>query len=328
MSVRHQVLLLLLAPAIAAIAAVLTVPFVPHDVTPQSFTIEPGWTLRTTLKRAAAAGAIRTPRFSEWTARIAGVAAPKAGRYTLPAFASDMDLIRRWHRGEVATVPVTIPEGWTAAEIAAALEKANILPASEFLAATRDTRLAQRYGIPASEVEGYLFPETYQFAPGLPATAAAAAMLETFFARLPADFGARATDVGLTPHQAVILASIIQAETYIPDEMPMVSAVYHNRLRKGMRLQADPTAIYRMPDYDGNLTRAHLGTRTPYNTYVIDGLPAGPIGNPGAAALAAAVSPATTDALFFVATGAGRHVFSRTYAEHQRNVERYQLRRR
>ena len=139
---------------------------------------------------------------------------------------------------------------------------------------------------------------------------------------------AAATARGLTMRQAVTLASIVEKETAVPDERPLVSAVFHNRLRLGMRLETDPTVIYGIANFDGNLTRAHLEDESnPYNTYRIAGLPPGPIANPGAGALRAAVEPAASDALFFVSRNDGSHVFSRTYEEHVGNVQRFQVRR-
>ncbi|RMF17161.1 MAG: endolytic transglycosylase MltG [Candidatus Dadabacteria bacterium] len=315
----------ILAPAIAAIAAMLTAPLYPHDIAPPSLTVDQGATLRQVLREGAKAGVFRTPRFTEWLARLTGNDIPRAGTYRLPDNGSDFDVVRLLHRGAIETTTVTLLEGWTALEYANALSRAGIVSRDAFIDATRNPDLLQRYGIKATEAEGYLFPETYRFAPRLDADTVADVLVRTFFSRLPATYATMAERVGLSLHDAVILASIIQKETYIPEEMPKVSAVFHNRLRRSMRLQADPTAIYRMPGYNGNLTRKHLRTPTPYNTYVIRGLPAGPICNPGLDALLAAVRPANSDALYFVATQDGKHVFSRTLREHNRAVRKHQL---
>jgi len=317
--------LLLAAPPVAILAAVLTVPWIPHASGVESLTVRDGMPLRGVLREAAEQGAIRTPTVTEAWVRLLGYDQPKRGNYTLPATLSDIGLVRYLHRGSVATTRVTVPEGWTAAEIAAALESANVTSATAFRRAATNAALTQRLGIEAGELEGYLFPETYRFAPRLPAERIARTMVQTFFRRLPDNYADKASAVDLSMHEAVILASIIEKEAHHVKEMPQISAVFHNRLQRGMRLQADPTAIYRMPDYAGNLTRAHLRTETPYNTYVISGLPAGPIANPGAAALAAAVAPSDSDALYFVARADGTHVFARSYAEHRRNVAKYQL---
>ncbi len=319
---------LLVLPIFAVGAAVITAPLFPHDVPGSHITIERGSSLRSVLNRAADQGIIRTPKFSEWLARLTGYDQPKYGTYALPDYASDYQILQAWTRGNVATTSVTVLEGWTAVEIATAVELAGIAAGTEFLAATTSATVLDRYGILATEAEGYLFPETYRFAPGLPGTAIVDEMIRTFFARLPATYTTMARALDMNLQDAIILASIVQKETYILDEMPTVSGVFHNRLRRSMKLQADPTAIYRMPGYDGNLTRKHLTTPTPYNTYVITGLPAGPIGNPGLDALVAAVNPQQTTALYFVADHNGRHVFADTYQQHLDNVRRYQLTRR
>lgn len=329
---RLFVLLLLgiLVPAVAITAAIATMVVVPHPIAEQSRRIEvkPGQSLRGTLRTAAAAGAIEQPRLTEWATRLSGGAAPKAGHYHLPARASDWQIVRMLDEGRVATVAVTAPEGLTVREIADLVEKAGVAAADEIVEAARDRGLLDRYGVPATWAEGYLFPETYRFAEGVGGRAVVEAMLAMFRARVPSDYDARAKAAGLGgEYAAVILASIIERETPLVEEMPRVSAVYHNRLRIGMRLQADPTAIYGMPGYDGNLTRRHLQTTTPWNTYRISGLPATPIANPGEQALLAAVEPGPWHDLYFVARGDGSHDFSTTYAEHSRKVERWQIRR-
>lgn len=326
MRLRILLALGLLGPALGIGAAMMTAPWLPRSTPGGLFEVPAGVSTRATLQTAAAEGVLGAPRRTEVWGRILGWDSVKAGTYRIPRSGSDLALLRRMHRGQVETTSVTIPEGLTAEEIAALIERAGITPAAAFIAASRNPDLLAAYGIPATEAEGYLFPETYVFAPGVPAPRVVRRMIDTFFERIPADFAEVATAAGLaSAHEAVILASIIEKETQIPHEMPQVSGVYHNRLRIGMRLQADPTAIYRMPGYQDRLRRVHLQTRTPWNTYVIHGLPAGPIANPGAEALAAAVRPAEIDALFFVSRNDGSHDFSRTYAEHRRKVQHWQL---
>lgn len=329
---RVLVLLLLgiIVPAFAITAGIATMILIPHPIAEQARQIEvqPGQSLRGTLQAAADAGAIEQPRMTEWAARLRGGAVPKAGRYRLPARASDWQILRMLDEGRLATVAVTVPEGLTVREIALLVEEAGVAAADEIVDAARDGSLLERYGVPATYAEGYFFPETYRFAEGVGGRAVVEAMLAMFRARVPPDYDARAKAVGLEgEYAAVILASIIERETSLAEEMPRVSAVYHNRLRIGMRLQADPTAIYGMPGYDGNLTHRHLQTRTPWNTYRISGLPATPIANPGEKALWAAVEPGPWRDLYFVARGDGSHDFSTTYTEHARKVERWQIRR-
>ena len=312
---------LILFPVLAALAAMATAPLYSHHVPESSFTIESGMSLRRVIATAHARDIVRTPKFTEWLARALDRDRPKAGTYRLPQTASDWQLINMFHHGNVETTAVTLLEGWTAGEIANALDAAGVVDTKNFLAATTSPLLLDRYGILATETVGYLFPETYRFARGLDGITVADVMLRTFFSRLPATYATMAEAANLTLHDAVILASIIQRETYVPSEMPLVSSVYHNRLRQSWPLQADPTLTYRMPGYDGNIKIEHKFRQTPYNTYMNRGLPAGPISNPGSEALLAAVLPATSDYMFFVAKGDdGTHDFSRTLTEHNAKV--------
>jgi UPF0755 protein len=298
-----------------------------HPVPSVRLTIPQGEPQRLTLRRLGEGGFLRGSFFFRILSHVSFLPPFQSGTYRFSEPLSDLEVIRKLTRGEIELVRVTIPEGVTAEEIAGVLERAEIVRAEGFLLATRSPRILERFSIPATEAEGYLFPDTYFFPVNARAEVVVERMIANFFSHLPTDIVPRAERVGLTLHQAVILASIIQKETYLPEEMPYVSAVFHNRLSRGVRLQADPTAIYRMPGYSGNLTRLHLATYTPYNTYVIRGLPRGPIGNPGLSALESAVNPAPVDYLYFVADGQGRHLFSRSYREHLQYVNRYQRRR-
>ena len=183
-----------------------------------------------------------------------------------------------------------------------------------------------RYGVEGPGLEGYLFPETYQLAKGLAAEEVVGALVAQFRARLDRlRGGLRAR--GLWMRQAVTLASLVEKETGAPHERPLIAGVFLNRLRLGMRLETDPSVIYGIAGFDGNLTRAHLEDESnPYNTYRIAALPPGPIANPGAEALRAVAQPAATDSLYFVSRNDGTHAFSKSYAEHVGNVRRYQLR--
>ena len=181
-------------------------------------------------------------------------------------------------------------------------------------------------GVDGSTLEGYLFPDTYSFARGLGEAAVLARLVRRFNEQWE-DLAPHTAPNGLDKRQVVILASIIEREAMRDDERPLVSAVYHNRLAKGMPLQADPTVIYGIPEFEGLLTREDLGHDSPYNTYLIKGLPPGPICSPGAASLSAALRPADSKHLYFVARGDGGHQFSNTYQEHRRAVRRYRNKR-
>jgi UPF0755 protein len=180
-------------------------------------------------------------------------------------------------------------------------------------------------GIQAESLEGYLFPDTYYFPRNTPIDRIIQTMLDRFNTVFTPAWADRARGIGLSRHQVVTLASIIEKETGAAGERPLIASVFHNRLARGMRLQSDPTVIYGIEDFDGNLTRAHLETPTPYNTYQVAGLPPGPIASPGRAALEAALFPEETDYLYFVARGDGTHQFSTRLDEHNEAVRRYQL---
>jgi UPF0755 protein len=277
----------------------------------------------------ADAGLIRNPGKFALLARTAGHdTAIQAGEYLLSAAMTPEDILRDMVDGRVRLHRFTIPEGYTMRQIAEAVSTAGFSNPEAFLAACRDPGLLKSLDIAGDTCEGYLFPDTYY----LPASATAPQIIDTmvrrFWASFPGAWKDRARALGMSVHQVVTLAAIIEKETGAAAERPLISSVFHNRLKRGMRLQTDPTVIYGIPDFDGNLTRRHLTTPTPYNTYVIRGLPPGPIASPGAAAIEAALYPADSDYLYFVSKKDTTHHFSTTIGEHNRAVRKYQLRRR
>ena len=250
----------------------------------------------------------------------------QAGEYFLSAAMTPRQILNQLVAGRVHLYRVTIPEGYTLVQIAAAVAKAGLASETEFLETARDPDMAARLGIDAATLEGYLFPDTYYFPRGLDSATIAAAMVKQFRAAFTPQWEARAAELGMSVHEVVTLASIIEKETGAPQERPLISSVFHNRLAKGMRLETDPTVIYGIADFDGNIKRRHLETYTPYNTYKISGLPPGPIASPGALALEAALYPAQSNYLYFVSKKDGTHQFSTTIADHNAAVRRYQLR--
>ena len=248
----------------------------------------------------------------------------KAGDYAVGPSDSTLAVLGRIRRGEVIQRSVTIPEGWNLKAIAEAVEAAELAPAPEFLRLATDTTFLSELQIPAASLEGYLFPDTYRFARHVGAASVIQAMIARFRRSLPADYEERARAVGLSAHQAVILASIIEKETAATQERRLISAVFHNRLKKHMRLQSDPTVIYGIVGYDGNIHKRNLLEVTPYNTYRINGLPAGPIASPGQDALLAAVEPAAVNYLYFVSRNDGTHVFSANLKQHNLAVDKFQ----
>jgi len=252
----------------------------------------------------------------------------RAGEYEFTFPAGGREVLFKIFRGRIYLHPVTVPEGLTGDEIAGiAAERAGVEP-GPFRDAFRETGLVAEWDPKAPDLEGYLFPDTYL----LPRKVTAAALVEAMVGGFRKAFGEawrkRAAELGLSIRDAVTLASLIEKETGLDAERPLVSSVFHNRLRIGMKLDCDPTVIFalrREDKYSGRLLSRDLKFSSPFNTYLHAGLPPGPICNPGRASLEAALYPAPGDDLYFVAQGDGSHHFSRTFGEHQRAVERYHL---
>jgi len=321
---------ILLAAAIA-IAFVLAPRFAAlDDSAPEViFSIERGASLARVAGDLERAGLVRDARAVEWLARVRGLSSRlHAGEYQLSAALTPDEILARIAEGRVATYKVALPEGWTAAQIGARLETHGLVDAAAFDAAVRDPQLADRLGVPAQSLEGYLYPETYRLPRGLAAGEVARILVEQFMqAWQQVDADARAR--GLDMHAVVTLASIVEKETGAPEERPLIASVFDNRLARNMRLESDPTVIYGIPGFDGNLRRADLENgENPYNTYRIRGLPPGPIANPGIDSLRAVVRPAETDYLYFVSRNDGTHEFSTSYRDHVNAVNRFQRRRR
>ncbi|MCI5071617.1 endolytic transglycosylase MltG [bacterium] len=250
----------------------------------------------------------------------------KPGEYELKERESFQKLKLTLLKGSVKLYSVTITEGLNIYEIADILEKKDIVNKKDFLMSALDPDLCKIFSIPAQSFEGFLFPDTYLFEKHTPVNKVLHTMHEQFKLNLPIPSQVKAKRLGLSLLEWITLASIIEKESSNIPEQPIISSVFHNRLKKDMRLQTDPTVIYGIKNFDGNLTRKHLRTLTPYNTYMIKGLPPGPIANPGLTAIKAAVNPAKTDYLYFVAMGnQNQHYFSKTYQQHLQAVKYYQL---
>ena len=291
--------------------------------------VDKGESFSSIANKLAAAGLIRYPelfgaltRFQE---RDRGV---KAGVYVIDSTLSPREILDLLNEGQVNLIKVTVPEGLTVRETATVLEEAGLASVKDVIQANSDPEFLERVGLQGKSLEGYLFPDTYHFAEGVPPRDVLEAMVLRFREVYSPEMAAQQESLGLSLQEAVTLASIVEKETGRGGERRAVASVIHNRLKRGIPLQCDPTVIYGIKDFDGNLTRKHLETPTPYNTYVIRGLPPGPICNPGLAALQAAVEPADTRYLYFVSRNDGTHHFSETLREHNRAVRKYQLRRR
>jgi UPF0755 protein len=251
----------------------------------------------------------------------------KAGEYRLNPDMSPIKILDRLGSGAIITHAVTIPEGFTREQIGGLLARKGLVNESEFRALTGDPDTAKGYGISGPDLEGYLYPDTYQLSRGLSTAKIVDVMVGRFF-EVYRPLQEQAEAVGMTMEKVVTLASIVEKETGCASERPIIASVFLNRLQKRMRLESDPTVIYGLRDFDGNIKKKHLSQKTPYNTYVIRGLPPGPIASPGFDALKAVLFPAKTNYLYFVSKNDGTHFFSKTYAEHSNAVKRYQKNRR
>jgi UPF0755 protein len=295
----------------------------------QVVTIQPGEGFGPITRQLQAQGLIQKPFKFKLYARFMGYHTQiKAGEYELSARMSPRQILEALKGGRVRLHHVTVPEGYQLRQIAETIETAGFGAAQDFYRLATDPQVVRDTGIEADTLEGYLFPDTYHFPRGFDQRAIIDAMVRHFKTVITDKWQARAREMGLTLHEVVTLASIIEKETGDPAERPLISSVFHNRLRKGMRLETDPTVIYGIKDFNGNLTRKDLRTPTPYNTYIIKGLPPGPIASPGQAALEAALYPAETDYLFFVSRRDRTHQFSTNWKDHDKAVREYQLRRR
>jgi UPF0755 protein len=293
------------------------------------FEVAPGAPLSRIARELEARELVRSARAVEWLARARGLATElRSGEYVLSASMAPREILERISRGEVATYAVVLPEGLRAREIAERLEAGGVTQAEAFMGVVADPDFVASLGLEGESLEGYLFPETYRFPRGLAPQEVARSMVSEFRG-VWRELEPQARRLDFSMRDVVTLASIVEKETGAAEERPLIASVFHNRLRKGMRLESDPTVIYGIPDFDGNLRRVHLeDTDNPYNTYRIAGLPPGPIANPGADALRAVVQPADTEYLYFVSRNDGTHRFSKTYREHANAVNRYQRRQR
>ena len=324
------------------------------EVPTQTFVmLRPGYSTRRIAAELKAAGIIRSEQaFILWH-YIRRKHSLKAGEYLFDKPANIVDIHKRLGRGDVYFHTVVVPEGFTMFDIAHAIEAAGLGPADDFLKVARtDTALIADIAPTATSLEGYLFPDTYEFSRMMTMQEMAAAMVKQF-RQTARQIGLTATVPEIataapptTPHieveingrfrdanpaltdleRTVVMASIVEKETAVADERPLVASVYYNRLTKKIALDADPSIIYAellVGSYSGALHHADMQFASPYNTYKNAGLPPGPIANPGRSALEAAMHPAQSDYYYFVADAQGHHRFARTIEEHNTNVAAY-----
>ena len=291
-----------------------------------TFVVRSGQGVAEISRLLAADGIIRQPIEFRLFSRLNGFDKKiKSGEFKLSAVMSPSEILEKLVKGEVVLYRLTIPEGYTMAQIADLVGNSGISGRDGFLKALSDRRLLARLHIDAGSFEGYLFPDTYFFPKNTPADRIIAVLVDRFNAVFTPEYRKRAKQLGFSVHEIMTLAAMIEKETGAPEERPLISSVFHNRLKLGMRLESDPTVIYGIKEFDGNITRKDLAEPTPYNTYRINGLPPGPIANPGEKAIEAALYPAETPYLYFVAKKDGTHHFSTNITEHNRAVAKYQL---
>ncbi len=298
------------------------------SVPPVIFDVRPGTSLGQVARDLESRGLIRNAAAFKLLARYRKLdGALQVGEYEVSAALAPGEILTRIVEGRVVVYEVVIPEGLTASQIALRLEAARLSNAADFSAFASDPASVGSLGVEGATLEGYLFPETYRLPRGLGDREVAEVLVGQFL-EVWREIEPQARRQNLSMLEVVTLASIVEKETAVPDERPLIASVFRNRLRRGMRLETDPTVIYGISDFDGNLRRRDLeNAENPYNPYQIPGLPPGPIANPGADALRAAVDPAESDYLFFVSRNDGTHVFSNTYSEHVRAVDQYQRKR-
>ena len=248
------------------------------------------------------------------------------GEYELHAGMRPTELLAKLVAGDVYQHSVTIPEGYNVVQIAEILDQKGLADKREILRLNRDPEFIASVNIKASTLEGYLFPDTYRFARYTPPEFVVRTFVTRFHEMVTPELRAQAKEMGMTLQEVLTLASVVEKETGLASERPLVSGVFHNRLRKNIPLQSDPTVIYALEYFDGNIRKADLSVNSPYNTYRVRGLPPGPIANPGLAAIQAALYPTPSDFVYFVSRNDGSHQFSVTLAEHNRAVDQYQRR--
>ena len=248
----------------------------------------------------------------------------KAGQYQITPGTNMIKMFDLLISGKAITVDVTIPEGKNLFEIAEIVSKTGACSKEDFIKKATDPTFVKSLGINAERIEGYLYPETYKLNPNTPAENLIKSMLSVFKNKTQG-LNLDQNPIGLTPHQVIILASIVEKETGAKSERPKIAGVFINRLKKKMRLQSDPTTIYGIwEQYNGNLRKKDLLEYTPYNTYKIAGLPKGPISNPGRESIKAVLEPEVHKYLYFVSQNDGTHIFSETYSKHNEAVNTYQ----
>jgi UPF0755 protein len=323
---KSLIVLILVIPLFiaGAVGGYLTMLFKKSYTGPDKvFSVRSGDTFGRINQRLFDEGMIPDKRLFHYYAKYKHVMTKfRAGDFTIPRGSNMSQVLDTLIYGQPNLTSITIPEGKNMYEIAKLFDSAGITAEKDFLDAVQNPDLISKLEIQANSLEGYLYPETYRFAPNTPAKVVAKSMIDLFVARTK---GLTFEHPFLNRHQVIILASVVEKETGAKIERPMIAGVFTNRLKKRMRLQSDPTTVYGIWNrYTGNIKKADLLEHTPYNTYKIPALPQGPISNPSLEAIQAVLTPAQHDFLYFVSKNDGTHVFSKTYQDHEKAVDDFQ----
>lgn len=266
-------------------------------------------------------GIIESPLVFKWLTRFTGGnTRVRAGEFRFQTGMSMYRVLSTLYYSEPVELSITVPEGWTVKLIARRLANLGLADEIKFVSLAMNKHSAEKYNLSTPTLEGFLYPETYYFSRIDGEDRILDRMVRSLLEKYEKYYRKKAEAQGLSLEKLVTLASIVEKETGVSSERPLIASVFHNRLRKRMRLQSDPTTIYGIRKFNGNLTKADLERYSPYNTYVIHGLPRGPIASPGEGSLSAVLSPANTDYLYFVSNNDGTHLFSKSYEEHSRHV--------
>src|SRR5262245_2026439 len=334
MSLRIILACLLVSMVALGVAAYQTIrwaegPAIPAEQHPPSIVvvIPDGSTFQHVATQLEREGLIRSSIFFVYFGKFQSADRKvHAGEYELNPGMTPGEILTMLLNGHVLLHSLTIPEGLTFVQIAELASQDGFTDRAEFLRLAKDRTFVESLGIKAETLEGYLYPDTYKFPRGIKTREVLVAMVEQLRQVVGPDLLARMQELHMTLHEVLTLASVIEKETGSGSERPEISSVFHNRLKKHIPLQSDPTVIYGLPSFDGNLHKKDLSSPSPYNTYLVQGLPPGPIANPGIQAIRATLYPSNSQFLYFVSRNDGTHHFSATLIEHNKAVEKYQKR--
>lgn len=296
---------------------------------PVFYEVKSGTTPMAIAQELETLGIITNSKMFYWYGRLTGKLHKfKSGDYRFTTKMKPDEVMNVIISGISFGYPLTVPEGYNSRQIAENLDKLRPGAGAEFLALCGNAEFIKNLGLfrqPPNHLEGFLFPDTYFITRKTPVSELIAQMVKRYRTVFTASLEAQAAQMHMTEFEVVTLASVVEKETGVAEERPLVASVFHNRLKKRMKLQSDPTVVYGLVNYNGNITKKDLLTPHPYNTYVIPGLPVGPIANPGKEAILATLSPATSDYLYFVSHNDGTHQFSTNYDDHRKAVNRFQV---